>query len=145
MLNEMDILTGKAFLGKTVTKLAMMEKIKNNPSAAMKIMMKKDLGFLEFSGDLSADCNFFTDWEQWRLYYSMKKASEKSGNFSYNLLEVEMGRIMAEKYLKEAEDTDWLTGLKKFHKSCEYHLNKCPICAGNAKTMERKMIEDGYY
>ncbi len=145
MINQTDSLVGRGFLGRTITKLAMMEKMKTDPSAAMNVMMKRDLGFLEFSGNLAADCSFFTDWEQWRLFYSMKRASERPGNFSNNLLDVEMGKIMAEKYLEDAEDTRWLNGLKKFYKSCEEHLGKCPACAVNAKMMERKMIEDGYY
>jgi len=145
MSSQTDAMVGRGFLGRTVTKLAMMEKMKTDPSAAMNIMMKREMGFLEFGGTLNADCGFFNDWENWRLYYSMKRASERPGNFNSNLLDVEMGKIMAEKYLEDAEDTRWLNGLKKFYSGCTEHLKKCPACSGNAKIMERKMIEDGYY
>lgn len=85
------------------------------------------------------------DYDQWRTFFSAKRAAETPGNFGHNLLAKEFGEDFANRYLDQAQDTTWLEEVKIMHERVIEGLSIEPDGQEDFDRAEKQMIEDGYY
>ncbi len=129
----------KAFLGKTV--IALMPSISKSGS------LTGDYRQFRFETPVTVDfvnrnsgSNDF-----WRLFFSMKRAAQKEGNFGKNLLEIEVGQGMAADFLNSARDTRWLLELKKLLDGISKAIETSPELKRLSQHWEREMVDQGYF
>jgi hypothetical protein len=85
------------------------------------------------------------EYNQWRVFFSAKKAVEMPGDFAENFLIKEFNPDFARRYLEQAEDTTWLKEIKTMYERVMEGLYQEPYGQVVFERWEKIMIDDGNY